>query len=155
MRKIKINAPAKLNLFLDVKKPAQSDGFHKLVSLAGKISIADILTFEKSDRITLEIKSPWKIPAGKKNICFIAAEILRRKVYFPGVHIKLKKRIPPGQGMGGGSSDAAAVIKAVDKLWNLQLTDKIKCPPPLRLVRMCRFFFCLLRLCGYGAGAKK
>lgn len=126
MRKIKIEAPAKLNVFLDVKKPAQADGFHRIVSLTGKISIADTLALEKADRITLEIDSPWKISAGKENICFAAAEILRKKAYFPGVKIKLKKRIPPGQGMGGGSSDAAAVIKAVDKLWNLHLTDKIK-----------------------------
>jgi len=126
MRKIKINAPAKLNVFLDVKKPSRADGFHELVSLTGKISIADTLTLEKADKITLEINSPWKIPAGKKNICFITAEILRKKAPFPGARIKLKKRIPPGQGMGGGSSDAAAVIKAVDKLWGLHLPDKIK-----------------------------
>ncbi len=126
MRNIKIDAPAKLNVFLDVKKPARADGFHEIVSLTGKIGLSDTVTVERADKITLEINSPWRIPEGKKNICFAAAELLRKKVYFPGARIKLKKRIPPGQGLGGGSSDAAAVIKAIDKLWNLRLPEKIK-----------------------------
>ena len=126
MRKIKIDAPAKLNVFLDVKKPARPDGFHEIVSLTGKISLSDTVTVEKADEITLEVDSPWRIPEGKKNICVSAAELLRKKVSFPGARIKLKKIIPPGQGMGGGSSDAAAVIKAIDKLWNLRLPEKIK-----------------------------
>ncbi|MBA3066272.1 hypothetical protein FP828_07260 [bacterium] len=126
MRKIRIDAPAKLNVFLDVKKPARRDGFHEIVSLTGKISLSDTVTVSAADKIILEIDSPWAIPPGKKNICQAAAELLRKKVYFPGACIKLKKSIPPGQGMGGGSSDAAAVIKAIDKLWNLRLPEEIK-----------------------------
>ncbi|MEA2082297.1 MAG: hypothetical protein U9O97_06120 [Elusimicrobiota bacterium] len=126
MRKIEIDAPAKLNVFLDVKRPVRADGFHELVSLTGKISLFDTVSVEKADKITLDISSPWKISAGKKNICFAAAGILRKKVHFPGARIKLIKRIPPGQGMGGGSSDGAAVIKAINKLWDLRLSEKAK-----------------------------
>ncbi|PKN00286.1 MAG: 4-(cytidine 5'-diphospho)-2-C-methyl-D-erythritol kinase [Elusimicrobia bacterium HGW-Elusimicrobia-2] len=126
MKKIEIEAPAKLNVFLDVKKPGRADGFHELVSLTGKISLSDTVSVEKAGRITLETDSPYTIPRGKKNICVAAAELLRKMAPFPGARIKLVKRIPPGQGMGGGSSDAAAVIQAIDKLWGLRLMDKTK-----------------------------
>jgi len=126
VKKIKTEAPAKLNVFLDVKKPAGPDGFHEIVSLTGKISLSDSLTLEKCDGISLDMDSPWPLPRGRKNICVSAALAIRKQCPFPGVRIKLVKRIAPGQGMGGGSSDAAAVIKAIDRLWELRLTEKSK-----------------------------
>jgi len=121
---LKIKAPAKVNIFLDVKTPAGKDGFHKILSLVGKIALFDEVWLDRARRISIEVDSHWKIPEDGRNLCIKAARIMRKFAPSKGVKIKLKKRIPPGAGLGGGSSDAAAVIRGINKLWRLNLKDK-------------------------------
>jgi len=104
-------APAKLNLFLEVlgRRP---DGYHEIDSVFAEIDLADTVTVEKADRISLAVEG--EAPAGPANLAWRAAEVLG-----VGAHIRLVKRIPAGAGLGGGSSDAAAVLQALDALYGL------------------------------------
>ena len=121
---LRIKAPAKINIFLDAETPARKDGFHEILSIAGKISLFDEVFLTEAEGFSLEVDSPWKIPRGSGNLCMKAARTMRKFAPSRGVEIKLKKRIPPGTGLGGGSSDAAAVIRGINKLWRLNLKDR-------------------------------
>jgi len=123
MNSIKLKSPAKVNLFLDVETPAQKNGFHRIFSLFGKIDLCDEIILKKDEKISLKVLSPWKIPHGEENLAYRAG-ILLKKLTGCGAKIILKKRIPPGSGLGGGSSNAASVLKGMKKLWNLKISDK-------------------------------
>jgi 4-diphosphocytidyl-2-C-methyl-D-erythritol kinase len=122
--KISLNAPAKINLYLQVlgKRP---DGYHEIDSLMQAIDLYDHITIEKSDSIELECDDP-SIPSDSSNLAFKAAALLQRAAYFPGARIILKKRIPSGSGLGGGSSDAAFVLRGLSQLYNLDLSAEQK-----------------------------
>lgn len=114
-------APAKLNLFLEVlgKRP---DGYHELATVMVAVSLFDTLRLrdDPAGRITLSCDDP-ALPSGAENLVVRAAEALRRAAGIErGVRIDLRKSIPAGAGLGGGSSDAAATLAALDRLWNLQ-----------------------------------
>jgi 4-diphosphocytidyl-2-C-methyl-D-erythritol kinase len=120
-RVIKAKAPAKVNLFLEVtaKRP---DGYHEISSVVAPVSLFDELSFEKSDRIELACDTPG-LPADESNLVVKAARILKEsRNISAGVRVTLDKRIPVGAGLGGGSSDAAAAITALNELWELGLT---------------------------------
>lgn len=119
--KIKLKAPAKINLFLEItgKRP---DGYHNLESIMQTVSLYDEVTVEDcaGDTINLEC-SDKNLPADESNIVFKAAKALKEHFKIGrGVKIYLKKEIPMGAGLGGGSSDAAATIKALVKLWDIK-----------------------------------
>lgn len=122
---IKILSPAKLNLYLEVlnKRP---DGYHNIRSLFERISLSDELTFKQSDGQCIEIKSDSKdIPKDGRNLVYKAASLLRDTLGIKkGVSIEIKKRIPVGSGLGGGSSNAASALLALKNLWNLRLSQK-------------------------------
>lgn len=114
-------APAKLNLFLEVlgKRP---DGYHELESLMVAVDLHDTLAFvdDPSGRITLRCDDP-SLPTGPENLVVRAAERLKAASGCPrGVSIELRKAIPAQAGLAGGSSDAAATLTALDRLWDLQ-----------------------------------
>ena len=124
-------APAKLNLGLAVVGK-RSDGFHDLLTVFQAVDLMDHLSFRRApgSGISLEIAGPEAVPAGEDNLVWRAADLLRREVPgLPGLAIRLRKYIPAGTGLGGGSSDAAATLLALNQLWNLQL-------PPARLADM-------------------
>jgi len=121
---LRIKAPAKINIFLDAEIPARSDGFHNISSLVGKISLFDEVFLTGARGISMEVDSRWNIPRGSGNLCMKAARAIGKFAPAKGVKIKLKKRIPPGAGLGGGSSDAAAVIVGLNELWGLDLKKK-------------------------------
>jgi len=123
MNSIKIKSPAKVNLFLDVETPAQKSGFHRIFSLFGKIDLCDEIILEKDKKISLKVLSPWKIAQNEKNLAYRAG-LLMQKLTGCGAKIILKKRIPPGSGLGGGSSNAASVLKGLKRLWNLKIPNK-------------------------------
>ncbi len=114
-------APAKINLFLDVlaKRP---DGYHELVTIMQTVSLYDELSFERTDGpIELTCDSP-AVPGDATNLVWKTAELLRSRAGSRyGARISLTKRIPVGAGMGGGSSDAAAALVALNRLWGLNL----------------------------------
>ena len=114
-------APAKLNLFLHVTG-RRADGYHSLQTAFRLIDLADSLRFEPhaDDRVTL--KRPLEDVKPEQELCVRAAGLLREATgHRAGVCIDLEKRIPMGGGLGGGSSDAATTLIALNHLWRLGL----------------------------------
>lgn len=127
-KSINIQAPAKINLALDVTGKRE-DGYHLLETVFQSVSIFDrlniSLTREKGIRLTCNM--PW-IPCNEKNLAHKAATAFMEKTGFDeGVLINLNKRIPSQAGMGGGSSDAAAVLKGMNILSGNILSDAELC----------------------------
>ncbi len=119
MHCIKMRAPAKINLTLEIGAK-RDDGYHSLTSVMSHISLFDELLVSKTDEGVIDFQSnaPY-LKNNDKNLCVLAA-----KKFFElcgiknaGVKIELKKIIPTNSGMGGGSTDAAAVIKCMENLF--------------------------------------
>jgi 4-diphosphocytidyl-2C-methyl-D-erythritol kinase len=124
-RRRTVDAPAKINLTLRVG-PRRDDGFHELESLVLLVPPCDEVAVEPRDdgRLTLDCDRR-DVPSDERNLALRAATLLRDVAVHPaeraarGAHITLVKRIPPGMGLGGGSSDAAAVLTALNDLWHI------------------------------------
>jgi 4-diphosphocytidyl-2-C-methyl-D-erythritol kinase len=119
---IEIEAPAKLNLFLEVhgKRP---DGYHEIETLMVAVNLHDSLRLrpDPTGAITLRCDDPT-LPTGAENLVVRAAEALRERVGgAAGAAIELTKRIPAQSGLAGGSSDAAATLVGLDRLWGCGL----------------------------------
>lgn len=119
MDRINLKAPAKINLYLRVKGK-RPDGYHDIDSLMQTVSLYDELTLEKSNDIELHHPGLDDVKT-EDNLAYKAARLVAEMSYFPGVQITLKKNIPAGAGLGGGSSDAAFVIRGLMKLYSLCL----------------------------------
>ncbi|MFH1645089.1 MAG: 4-(cytidine 5'-diphospho)-2-C-methyl-D-erythritol kinase [Candidatus Omnitrophota bacterium] len=122
MRSITVKAPAKINLFLDVlnKRP---DGYHNIVTIFQRIALYDTIKVKKTAKYISLLCDSSDVPSGKNNIVYKAAKLMRAELGIKdGLDITLKKRIPVCAGLGGGSSDAAAVIKAINLIFNLNLS---------------------------------
>ena len=115
-------SPAKLNLFLHITG-RRADGYHELQTLFQMLDWGDLLHFtpNNSGEVTLG-GSDLGIPA-EQNLIVRAAKALPRQAE-QGVHIDLDKRIPEGGGLGGGSSNAATTLLAMNQLWELGLDSK-------------------------------
>jgi len=114
-------APAKLNLHLRVGR-AQPDGFHPLHSWMVTTGLHDTLRFSDAD--TLSLRCPdASLPTDERNLVIRAAMALREHVRRPtlAATIELEKHVPTGGGLGGGSSDAATTLLALNELWSLKL----------------------------------
>ncbi len=125
MTRITLEAHAKINLYLKVlgRRP---DGFHDLDSLLQTISLHDTLRMEEGDEgFGLEVDDP-AVPADATNLVVRAAQEILKAAGGArrGVRIVLAKRIPAGAGLGGGSSDAAAALVGLDRLWGLRLGEE-------------------------------
>lgn len=122
VKMLKKQAPAKINLFLRVlgKRP---DGYHNIFSLMQKITLCDELTFlPRSGGIVLKCPNS-DLPVSKDNLVFRAAEsILSYAGCSSGTEIILTKHIPAAAGLGGGSSDAATTLLALNEMYQLGLT---------------------------------
>jgi 4-diphosphocytidyl-2-C-methyl-D-erythritol kinase len=110
-------APAKLNLFLHVLS-RRADGYHELQTV--------FRLLERSDRIRIAVRQDGELrfsgPFGDENLCLRAARLLKQQTSTRlGADIALDKVLPVGGGLGGGSSDAATVLLALNRLWNLRL----------------------------------
>jgi 4-diphosphocytidyl-2-C-methyl-D-erythritol kinase len=111
-------APAKLNLFLHVTG-RRSDGYHELQSLMVPVTLADSLDFELRHDGRIERRGDLIGPLDS-DLCLRAAALLQQASGTTlGVEIAVDKRIPSGSGMGGGSSDAATTLLALNRLWKL------------------------------------
>jgi 4-diphosphocytidyl-2-C-methyl-D-erythritol kinase len=123
---LKYLAPAKINLVLEVLG-RRDDGYHEISSLVQTISLCDVISFQLADEISLECSEPSLQISD--NLVVQAAELLKKvSGWQRGVKIKLEKRIPWGAGLGGGSSDGAATLIALNGLWKLKLktTDLVE-----------------------------
>ena len=114
---VTLRCPAKLNLFLEVlgRRP---DGYHELSTVMAPIGLFDTLTVREAKRFSLEVDGP---PLPGTNTVEKAYRAVAKRRKIPGVRATLAKGIPAGSGMGGGSSDAAAMIEALDRLFDLGL----------------------------------
>jgi 4-diphosphocytidyl-2-C-methyl-D-erythritol kinase len=115
-----IPAPAKLNLFLHITG-RRADGYHLLQSAFMLIDWCDTLHFEiRSDGLISREDLSWALPAD--DLCVRAAKALQAATgCTQGAHIGIVKSVPAQAGMGGGSSDAASTLLALNRLWNLRL----------------------------------
>lgn len=116
-------APAKINLGLDVLYK-RNDGYHELEMIMASIDLADRLTFTKTEGndITITTNSGF-LPTDRKNNIFQAIEAMKKRYAFEGgVHVNLQKNIPVAAGLGGGSSDAAATFRGINRLFDLDAT---------------------------------
>lgn len=112
---ISIFAPAKINLFLAITG-RREDGFHDLVSVVAPLEFGDTLRAERADATTLVCNDP-EVPVDESNLVLRAARAFARATGWTGsVRFTLEKRIPPGAGLGGGSSDAVATLRALNAL---------------------------------------
>ena len=114
-------APAKLNLFLHVTG-RRDDGYHLLQTLFRFIDHSDRLRFSPRNDGDLRLATPLPNVPPETDLCLRAARLLREETgYRQGVDIHVEKRLPLGGGLGGGSSDAATVLLALNHLWRLGL----------------------------------
>jgi 4-diphosphocytidyl-2-C-methyl-D-erythritol kinase len=115
-------APAKINLMLDVLHK-RADGFHEVEMIMTMVDLADRLELSELKRDSIIISSQaGYIPLDEKNLAFQAARLIKDRYNVKsGVHIHLDKRIPVAAGLAGGSSDAAATLRGLNRLWRLNI----------------------------------
>jgi 4-diphosphocytidyl-2C-methyl-D-erythritol kinase len=113
-------APAKINLGLHVHR-RRGDGYHDISTIFVKIDLSDVLTFETIPReIVVHCETPG-MPTDARNLVYQAAAVLQPLAPQHGVRLHLHKAIPAAAGLGGGSSDAATTLLALNRLWDLHL----------------------------------
>ena len=126
---MKVFAPAKINLYLQILG-RDRNGYHRLRTVFQALKLYDEISLSETGNNRIEItcfdkKGTIKALSGKKNIVYKAAELLRQQQKADkGVRISIKKNIPVAAGLGGGSSDAAAVLLGLKKLWKLRIKRK-------------------------------
>lgn len=120
--KIYEKAPAKINLLLDVLYK-RDDGYHEVEMIMTMVDLADRLEMEAlpGDRIIISSQVGY-IPLDEKNLAFQAAKLIKERYNVrSGVYIHLDKNIPVAAGLAGGSSDAAATLRGLNRLWDLRI----------------------------------
>ena len=121
---MKVRAYAKINIGLHIlgKRP---DGYHNIETVFRLIDVYDELEFLQNDEGIVCTSDEPQLGDDPANLCVRAARLLRELTgIHVGVEINLKKRIPLGSGLGGGSSNAAAVLKGLTKLWALEISNE-------------------------------
>jgi 4-diphosphocytidyl-2-C-methyl-D-erythritol kinase len=120
MKEIYIKAPAKINLVLHIKG-LRNDGYHELEMIMQSISLSDRIKLKKNSGGIIIKNSDYDLPNDENNLAYKAAELFFEKNNIDqGVEIYIQKNIPIASGMAGGSSDAAAVMRGLYKLYNLE-----------------------------------
>lgn len=121
---LKLFAPAKINLTLDVLGK-RTDGYHELETIMQTISLGDTVELSEAFNIGITCNQP-EVPSGLDNLAYQAAALISRYAGVKrGVHIHIHKRIPVAAGLAGGSTDAAAVLRGLNKLWQLNYSYDI------------------------------
>ncbi|HSB05007.1 MAG TPA: 4-(cytidine 5'-diphospho)-2-C-methyl-D-erythritol kinase [Thermodesulfobacteriota bacterium] len=122
---LQLDSPAKVNLRLEILRK-RADGYHEIRTVFQKISLHDTIHFalRKERGISITTNQP-DLPVGRGNLVYQAAEIiLSRSNHRGGISIHLDKKIPLGAGLGGGSSNAATTLKALNHLFEVGLSRK-------------------------------
>ncbi len=121
--RILVKAPAKINLSLDVLHK-RADGFHEVEMVMTTIDLADRVELELLETDQIKISSHNRfVPDDNRNLAYQAAVILKERFKVnKGVSIAITKMIPVAAGLAGGSSDAAATLRGLNKLWKLNLS---------------------------------
>jgi 4-diphosphocytidyl-2-C-methyl-D-erythritol kinase len=122
--RVEVVAPAKVNLALLVG-PVRPDGFHEIASLMLPISLADLVTVEKTPGAGLDVVCD--VAPGADNLAArLVRELEQRLDRSFEVRVTIEKRVPHGGGLGGGSSDAAATLLALERLFHLELSPRLR-----------------------------
>jgi 4-diphosphocytidyl-2-C-methyl-D-erythritol kinase len=135
---LKVLAPAKINLTLEVlgKRP---DGYHEVRTIIHAIDLCDVLELEPA--LDIQVKADIAELPTEANLVYQAARLLKEFSAYPqGACLKLTKRIPAAAGLGGGSSDAAAALRGLNKLWRLGLSTEELLPLAAKLGSDVPFF---------------
>jgi len=115
-------APAKINWTLEVLG-RREDGYHEIRSLMQTIDLCDDVSVERADELRLEVTGNHE--ASEEDLALKAARLLAERTGRPlPALIRIEKRIPVAAGLGGGSSDAAAVLRCLDRLYDLKLSQE-------------------------------
>ncbi|TVR97727.1 MAG: 4-(cytidine 5'-diphospho)-2-C-methyl-D-erythritol kinase [Rhodospirillales bacterium] len=120
-RTVRAFAPAKVNLYLHVTG-RRDDGYHLLDSLVVFAELGDVIVAQPADALSLSIDGPFAagVPDGPDNLVLRAAAALAAATGIAaGARIHLTKNLPPASGIGGGSADAAATLRALRQLWGV------------------------------------
>ena len=141
---IEIIAPAKLNLALEITGQ-RPDGYHEIVSVMQTIDLRDRVRISEALVLELSLEGDELrgVPReGPRNLAFKAAQALAEAAgdLGLGAHIELEKHIPSGMGLGGGSTDAAAVLRGLNRLWRLGFSDDQLCEVGARVGSDVPFF---------------
>lgn len=118
-------ARSKVNLYLHVSGK-RADGYHLLESLVVFPELGDSITIRKGKDLSLEVTGPFadSIGSTEENLVLKAAHLLKTESGTDaGAHITLEKNLPVAAGVGGGSADAAATLKILNQLWNIDFSD--------------------------------
>ena len=117
-------SPAKLNLFLYITGQ-RSDGYHELQTLFQFLDYGDTLTITPTSNSRIQLLTPIEGVNNENNLIIKAANLLKRHVHYTGgADISIDKILPMGGGLGGGSSNAATTLVALNRLWNCQLSQQ-------------------------------
>lgn len=132
-----LSANAKINLTLDILGK-RDDGYHEVAMVMQEISLHDTLSMAKASQgisLTIAIEGQkGMLPADETNLCWKAADLVQKEYGLQdGVEIHLVKRIPMAAGLAGGSADAAAVLKGMNHLFRLGMTEERLCQLGARL----------------------
>ena len=124
MKEISIDSPAKINLYLNVLDK-RNDGYHNIETAFQYVGIYDFMKLRETKRgIKINAKEPYL--SGLESTIYKSAEIIQKYTNkISGVEIDIIKNIPVGAGLGGGSSNAASTLVALNKLWNLDLSNEV------------------------------
>lgn len=124
-KKTIIKTNAKINLGLKVLDTLD-DGYHSICTIMQEIDFYDTIEIKpiKHKKINLSCYGPIELKADKKNLCYKAAKLIYENYNCSnGIQINLNKNIPIGAGLGGGSSNAAGILKTLNQLFNLKISD--------------------------------
>lgn len=145
MSGLRIVAPAKINWTLEVLR-VRPDGYHEVRSVLQTIDLYDIVTLRDDRDLAIELTGDVAARAGEdpeRNLAYRAAAAFGARLRAPhGVHITLEKRVPVAAGLGGGSSDASAVLRGLNVLWGeaqselnlVEVAGEIGSDPPFFMI---------------------
>lgn len=122
---MKIKAYAKINISLDIVGKRESDGYHLLKMIMQNIDLYDEISIEKQKRdITISCNKSY-VPTDSRNLAYKAASLFKETYNIEdGVHIDIVKNIPVSAGLAGGSTDAAAVLKLMNKIFKVNASNE-------------------------------
>lgn len=140
MNPLSIFAPAKLNVFLAITG-RRADGFHELVSVVVRVELGDLVQCEVGTRNVELTCDAAEVPVDGTNLVMKAAEVFARRTgWRGGAKFFLEKRVPMGAGLGGGSSDGVAALKALRRLAGVEVSDGVMTDMAAELGSDCPLF---------------
>lgn len=140
MNPLSIFAPAKLNVFLAITG-RRADGFHELVSVVVRVELGDLVKCEVGTRNVELTCDAAEVPVDGTNLVMKAAEVFARRTgWRGGAKFFLEKRVPMGAGLGGGSSDGVAALKALRRLAGVEVSDGVMTDMAAELGSDCPLF---------------